>query len=338
MRFWRRCLTILAGILLLALTAGCGGKNTGSTRQPATKPVPKETLKGKVVIFHAGSLTVPLDKMAKEFERLHPGVTIERGASGSRTAARKVTDLHRACDIMASADYTVIDELLRPNYTDHNILFARNELVIIYTPQSKYAGEINSKNWYKILLRPGVNYGRSDENADPCGYRTLMCWQLAAKYYRDPSLYEKLNRGCPPRNIRPKEVDLLALLQTGALDYTFEYRSVAEQHKLPYVALPPELNLSDIRYTGFYKNAVVRVKGKKPGETVTYVGKPIVYGAALLKNAPNRETAAAFLRFILDRNQGLRILKECGQPVLDPPLYKGTLPPELKGTALKPAA
>ncbi|RPF49429.1 molybdate/tungstate transport system substrate-binding protein [Thermodesulfitimonas autotrophica] len=338
MRFWRRFLTILAAALLLALTAGCGGKNTGSMHQPATKPAPKETLKGKVVIFHAGSLTVPLDKMAKEFERLHPGVKIEREASGSRTAARKVTDLHRPCDIVAAADYTVIDDLLYPTYTDHNVLFARNELVIMYTPQSKYAGEINSKNWYKILLRPGVNYGRSDENADPCGYRTLMCWQLAAKYYRDPGLYEKLNRGCPPRNIRPKEVDLISLLETKTLDYVFIYRSVAEQHKLPYVTLPPELNLSDIRYASFYKEAAVRVKGKKPGEMVTYSGKPIVYGVALLKNAPNREAATAFLKFMIDRNQGLRILKECGQPVFDPPLYKGTLPPELKEAALKPAA
>lgn len=338
MRFWRRYLTVFCFLLLLVVFAGCGGENSTRVHPPAGSPEVEKPLKGKVIIFHAGSLTVPLDRMAEEFERLHPGIRIEREASGSRTAARKVTDLHRPCDIVAAADYTVIDELLRPTYTDHNILFARNELVIMYTPQSKYAGEITSKNWYKILLRPGVNYGRSDENADPCGYRTLMCWQLAAKYYRDPGLYERLNRGCPPRNIRPKEVDLIALLETKALDYVFIYRSVAEQHRLPYVSLPPELNLGDIRYADFYKNAAVRVKGKKPGETVVQTGKPIVYGVTLLNGAPNREAAAAFLKFMLDRNKGLRILKECGQPVLDPPLCEGTLPPELKGANLKPAA
>jgi molybdate/tungstate transport system substrate-binding protein len=338
MQFWRRYLTILAAILFLSLTAGCGVKSPAPGQRPTGTPAGKETLKGKVIVFYAGSLAVPLERMAKEFTRLHPGVNVVLEGSGSRAAAKKITDLHKPCDLMVSADYTTIDELLRPQYTDHNILFARNELVIAYTPRSKYAGEITPANWYRILLRPGVNYGRSDENVDPCGYRTLMCWQLAAKYYRDPGLYEKLNRGCPPRNIRPKSVELLAMLESGALDYAFEYKSVAEQHGLRYVTLPPELNLSDIRYASFYKQAAVQVKGKKPGETVTYVGKPIVYGAALLKNAPNPEAATAFLKFMLDRNQGLRILEECGQPPLDPPLYKGTLPPELKRANLKPAA
>lgn len=338
MRFWRRFLTILAGILLLTALAGCGGKSSAPGQRPAGVPVGKEPLKGKVTVFYAGSLAVPLERIVKEFTRLHPGVSIRLEGSGSRAAAKKITDLHKPCDLIVSADYAVIDELLRPQYADHNILFARNELVIAYTPRSKYAKEITPTNWYRILLRPGVNYGRSDANVDPCGYRTLMCWQLAAKYYRDPALYEKLNRGCPLRNIRPKSVELLALLESGALDYAFEYKSVAEQHGLRYITLPPELNLSDIRYAGFYKQATVQVQGKKPGEMVTYVGKPIIYGAALLKNAPNCKAAAAFLKFMLDRNQGLRILKECGQPVLDPPLYKGILPPELKRANLKPAA
>ncbi|ACX51787.1 extracellular solute-binding protein family 1 [Ammonifex degensii KC4] len=327
--FRRKWLTgIITFLFLLScFLAGCGAKpqTQGST---STKE-----LTGKVIIFHAGSLTEPLKKMAEEFEAKHPGVKIELEASGSRAAAKKITELHKPCDILASADYEVIEELLRPNYIDNNILFARNELVIAYTSKSKYASEINSSNWYQILLRPGVNYGRSDENADPCGYRTLMCWQLAAKYYRDPGLYEKLNRGCPLRNIRPKAVELLAMLESGALDYAFEYKSVAEQHKLRYVTLPPQINLGDIKYADFYKQATVQVKGSEPGKTVTYKGTPIVYGVTLLKDAPNKEAAVAFLKYMLAKDGGLRILQEMGQPVLDPPLYLGTLPPELAGVA-----
>ncbi|MGO0122591.1 tungstate ABC transporter substrate-binding protein WtpA [Desulfothermobacter acidiphilus] len=318
---------VIAVLVLGSLLTGCGTK----AQAPATTPA--QELTGKVIIFNAGSLTEPLKRMAQEFEAKHPNVKIEMEASGSRTAAKKITELKKPCDIMASADYEVIEELLRPQYTDNNILFARNELVIAYTPKSKYANEINSDNWYQILLRPGVNYGRSDENADPCGYRTLMCWQLASKFYNDPTLYQKLTQNCPARNIRPKSVELLALLESGALDYAFEYKSVAEQHKLKYVSLPPQINLGDMKYADFYRQAEVQIKGSEPGKMVTYKGTPIVYGVTLLKDAPNKNAAVAFLKFMLSKDGGLKILQEEGQPVLDPPLYLGTLPPELAGVA-----
>ena len=79
---------------------------------------------GKIIIFNAGSLTIPLAKMEKEFEAKYPGVNVLREAAGSRKCARKITDLKKPCDIMASADYTVIDQLLIPAYANWNIRFA----------------------------------------------------------------------------------------------------------------------------------------------------------------------------------------------------------------------
>jgi len=32
--------------------------------------------------------------------------------------------------------------------------------------------------------------GGADPNTDPSGYRTLLVWQLAERYYREPRLYE----------------------------------------------------------------------------------------------------------------------------------------------------
>ncbi|GAI28734.1 unnamed protein product, partial [marine sediment metagenome] len=95
-----------------------------------------------------------------------------------------------------------------------------------YTNKSRFGNEINRDNWYEILQRDGVRYGRSDPNQDPCGYRTLMVWQLAEDYYNAPELYDKLY-GAAGELIRPKEVDLIALLESGDLDYAFEYSSVA---------------------------------------------------------------------------------------------------------------
>ncbi len=63
--------------------------------------------KQKLIIFHAGSLSVPFKEIAKEFEKLNPNTKIILEVAGSGTCARKITDLHKPCDIMASADYKV---------------------------------------------------------------------------------------------------------------------------------------------------------------------------------------------------------------------------------------
>ena len=99
----------------------------------------QESGKDKLIIFHAGSLSVPMKSIAKEFEKHNPNIKIELEAAGSRNCARKISDLHKDCDIMASADYTVIDELLIPNHAEWNIKFASNEMAIVYDSESKYS-------------------------------------------------------------------------------------------------------------------------------------------------------------------------------------------------------
>jgi hypothetical protein len=51
-------------------------------------------------------------------------------ASGSRSCARKICDLGRECDVMASADYAVVSALLMPEHAEFNIHFARGEGVL----------------------------------------------------------------------------------------------------------------------------------------------------------------------------------------------------------------
>ncbi len=272
---------------------------------------------GPLVIFHAGSLTIPLQKLMDAFQTSHPGVRFAAEGSGSRTAARKVSELGRLADIVMSADYTVIDELLIPRFAAWNIEFARNTMVIAYTDRSAYADEIGPDNWYEVLTRPGVIYCRADSDVDPCGYRTLMVWQLAEKYYQIPGLYQKLDAGCPPGNVRPKSVELIALLQSGNMDYAFEYRSVAVQHGLRFVELPDEINLSRAEYADLYSQAMVEVSGPAPGTTITKSGKPIVYGVTIPKDAPHPALAAEFVAFVIGP-RGREILSQLGQPPIVP--------------------
>ncbi len=273
---------------------------------------------GNLVMFHAGSLSVPFQAMEKAFETKYPKVDLLREASGSQAAARKVTDLKKPCDIMASADYKVIDKLLIPDNADWNIRFASNQLVLCYNEKSRFADEVNENNWYEILQKDGVVWGHSDPNLDPCGYRALMVIQLAEKYYKKPGLYDAVIANRPKANIRPKSVELVSLLQTGNMDYAWEYLSVAVQHGLKYVILPDDINLGNYQYDDFYSQAVVKVTGKQPGTFMELKGGSCTYGITLIKNAPNSEAAVAFLEYMLSPDGGLKILKEMGQPPFIP--------------------
>jgi molybdate/tungstate transport system substrate-binding protein len=273
---------------------------------------------GKLIIFHAGSLTVPFAKMEKFLEGKYPKLDILRTPGGSTKMARMISELHKPADIMGSADYKIIDKTLIPQYADWNIRFAANQLVLCYTDKSRFAEEVNAENWYKILARKGVVWGHSDPNLDPCGYRSLMVLQLAEKHYKAPGLYDQLIANRPKENVRAKSVDLVALLETGNMDYAWEYLSVAVQHGLKYVVLPDEINLGSYKYDDFYKQAEVKVTGKKPGTWMTRQGQSCTYGITIIKNAPNLEAAVAFMGYLMDPNGGLQVLKDMGQPPFIP--------------------
>jgi molybdate/tungstate transport system substrate-binding protein len=273
---------------------------------------------GELIIFHAGSLTVPLAEMEKAFEAKYPKVDILREGGGSTKMARLISEVGKPADIMASADFAVIDKTLIPKFADWNIRFATNQLVLCYTDKSRFAGEVNADNWHEILTRKGVVWGHSDPNLDPCGYRSLMVLKLAETYYNQAGLYDKLIANRPVENVRPKSVELVSLLKTGNMDYAWEYLSVAVQHDLKYVKLNDHINLGNYRFDDFYKGAQVQVTGKEPGTWITRTGKSCTYGITLIKEAPNREAALAFLDYMLAPEGGLKVLEGMGQPPFVP--------------------
>lgn len=287
--------------------------------------------KRQIIVFHAGSLSLPFRQMKQAYEKEHPDVEILLEAAGSVDCARKITDLNKDCDIMASADYTIIDEFLIPKHSLWNIRFAANEMALVYSQNSAYASEINTKNWYSILMRDDVIYARSNPNSDPCGYRTLLCLQLADKYYDQQNIFTLLKEK-DNKYIRPKEVDLIALLETNTVDYIFLYRSVAEQHGLPYLVLPDSINLRDPSLDQYYNNVSIPILGDAPDKYITKKAQAMVYGITLLTNAPNKEDAMDFIRFILSKNKGGKIMQQNGQSFLVPDISSSydNIPDELK--------
>ncbi len=311
-----RLLAILAA--LLAGTAGCKNKTPGAAEEKRT-----------LALFHAGSLSVPFREISKVFQQRHPGVEVRAEAAGSRDTARKVSDLKRRCDVLGSADYRVVENLLMPDHAAFNIQFATNEMTIAYTDRSRGAAEITGDNWHQVLLRPEVSFGRSDPDRDPCGYRTVMLFQLAEAHLKLPGLASKLEQKGGKRFVRPKETDLLALLESGQIDYLFIYNSVATQHHLKALRLPAEINLGSAAMGKSYAAARVSVTGKKPGERLTRVGAPISYSVTIPGSAAQRDLAEAYLDLLLS-DEGRAIMDRNGQRPITPPRARGPMPARLR--------
>ena len=302
-------------LLLMAAAAtllGCGDREAKA--------------KSELIIFHAGSLSIPVQQLAELFEATHPGVRVKAEAAGSRLCARKITELHKPCDVMMSADTRVVESLLMPDHARFNIQFATNEMAIAYRDESKFADEIGADNWPEVLLRDGVVFGRSEPDSDPCGYRTVLVFQLAERAFEQTGLSDRLMAA--PAAIRPKETDLLALLEAGEIDYLFIYRSVAAQHGLRMVRLPDEVNLRSAELADVYATATVQLTGREPGEQITRQGEPMVYSVTIPRDAPNPAAAQAWVELLLSE-AGRDVMERNGQPCLTPSTADGhgSLPP-----------
>ena len=248
----------------------------------------------EVSVICAGSLK-PL------FEDLKPlaeeeGLSVLIEAYGSVDVVRHVTEFERAYDVVAVADWCLIYTYLLHNYTDWFIVFARNEMIIAYTNQSQCADEITPNNWIDILNRSGVKVAASHPDRDPCGYRAVLTLKLADLYYNRSAyywIYEYKNQ-TGDLVIRPKSIELLALLEAGEIDYAFLYYSeLAEKPSLQYIPLPPEINLGNDTYAAFYYLATVEVRDK------IVHGAPIMYGLTIPRNAPHPDRAIKLLFLLL---------------------------------------
>jgi len=325
----KRSLTITAKSVILAAVLIAVHSCSHGPKSPVNDLAGKKDT--DLIIFHAGSLSAPFKKISQDFEAIHPDINVLLEAAGSVDCARKITELKKPCDLMASSDYNVIENFLLPGYSSWHISFAANEMVIAYTEKSRQGEIISNVNWPTILLNEDVRYGRADPASDPCGYRTIMTLDLAEKYLGKPGLTQQFIFK-DSRYIRPKEVDLLALLDVGEVDYIFIYRSVAIQHHLKYLELPDEINLKNPALAELYHQVSVRIPSGKPGDSLLVTGDPMVYSITLLDEAPNREAAMKFLHYLLDQDGGLKVMEAMGQkPVVpSPSKYYDRFPDELK--------
>ena len=319
--------------LLIALTLGLVSCN-GAQSQPGL--LPTETgQKTPLVVYAAGSLIQPFDALEKAFEAKYPRIDVLPEYHGSIQVIRHATELHKPIDIVASADAALIPMLMyvtdNPEtgqpYADWYIRFASNHLALAYHNDSKYADEINAENWAEILARPDVRAGFADPRFDAAGYRGLMAFALAEQrigrydlfapmfadqftygltIFRDddlttitvPEVFET-KRGAHVV-VRGSSIQLIALLQSGDLDYAFEYESVIAQHDLGLLRLPDEVNMGEVAFEHLYEGVQVNLDFQRFATVKPeFRGERIGYGITIPSSAPNPEAAALFIEFLL---------------------------------------
>jgi molybdate/tungstate transport system substrate-binding protein len=284
---------------------------------------------GTLSVMNAASITRPVRAALDSFAA-RTGAKYELEPGASLEIARRSTELHRTPDVILLADPEVFPQLLMPRYAHWYALFARNRIVLAYTDKSRDAAKINSENWRTLITQPGVEVGRADPNTDPSGYRTLLTMQLAEQHYRERGLFARLLAAAPERNVRPREADQVALLQTHELDYIWTYQNLAENDGLKYVKLADAIDLGSPADSTAYSRASTRVLGKSPGDTLTMRGAAIVFALSIPLQAENRVLAEQFVAYLLSPD-GRRVLRSQHLDALDHAIAVGFEAPGFVG-------
>jgi molybdate/tungstate transport system substrate-binding protein len=319
---------------------------------PAPTAMPTEPTELKVLF--AGSLIIPFEAVERAFEAHYPGVDVLMEGHGSIQVIRHITELGDLVDVAALADYALVPMMMYQKqnpetgepFADWYVEFATNRMVLAYTDESAYADEITVENWPQILARRDVRFGLSDPRMDAAGYRALMVLQLAENYFHQITLFENVLMGRftyaiqtldedgltvirVPEILQTKKdvnvlmrsysVQLIALLESGEIDYAFEYETVARQHNLRYLELPDEIDLGSEPHNAEYQAVQVRLDFQRYASVPpVFAGEVIGYGLTTPKNAPHPDWAAKFIAFLLGP-EGKQVMEASGHPLFDQP-------------------
>jgi molybdate/tungstate transport system substrate-binding protein len=283
---------------------------------------------GSLTAFHAGSLAPPFSTAESKFED-ETGIDVTREAKGSVGSTKKITEEGRSAEILGVSDFRLIRDMMLQEYSDWYGIFATNAMAIGYTDDSKYADEFSKGNWWEVLSRDDVAVAHSDPAVDPNGYRSVMAMKLGAIEFEGSTLYDKETAKALQKNAKitsGTETDLIGQLESGALDYAWEYASAGATHEeLNVVQLQPHVNLA--KATDAYANHYAKAKVNAGGNT--YTGAPIAYGITVPSVAENPEAGAKWVEY-MTTGDGKGIMEDSGfstvSPMVVPESTKSSVP------------
>lgn len=120
--------TTLMALTVLAGVAAC-------SRPAEPQEAQEEQEEQVLLVFAAASLREPFTALAHDFQQAHPGVTITFNFAGTQEL-RAQLEQGAAADVLASADTTSMDALVRAGRVQAPALFASNEPVVVVSRQA----------------------------------------------------------------------------------------------------------------------------------------------------------------------------------------------------------
>ncbi|MDE2175566.1 MAG: extracellular solute-binding protein [Betaproteobacteria bacterium] len=290
--------------LSLATAISVGGMTVASAAEPVLS------------VAYAGSMGALMDKALGPAIAKQDKVQYQGQGAGAFGLAHLIAAKQINPDVFVSITPGPIEVLQKAGLIDTAVPVASTQMVIAYSDKSKFAADFKAAAagkmpWYEVLEKPGLHFGRTDPKTDPQGRNIVFTMLLAQEFYKQPGLADKILGKVENEQQIFTEPSLLSRLESGQLDATSGYLSAVISHKLPYIKLPAEINLSDPgMIEKWYSKVHFDIKLPN-GKTDTLSTQPLVFYAAVLKNAPNPKAGAAFVKLITSA-EGQALFKQCG--------------------------
>lgn len=277
----RRELLVRGGCAALgAAVAGLPGSAFGGALSPLD-------------VAYAGSMGSMMEGPLKDAVGRTLKLDMHGRAQGSSALAQLIVGRSIRPDIFIPITPGPMWTVLRAGKADAAQPVAHTEMVIAYSPKSRFASRLEAAargkaNWWEILQQPGFRFGRTDPIGDPQGRNIIFTMMLAASKYKQPDLVEKILGPVINEKQIFTEPTVQARLQSGELDAASAYKIQPGPFNLPYITLAQEINLSRQNIHAEHPSLILTVGGK------TYSPEPLIYYVAVMKDAPNAHGAAAF--------------------------------------------
>jgi molybdate/tungstate transport system substrate-binding protein len=323
-------LGVLLGVTCIGLAAAACSSNSSPSSSSSSST--KHT--GTANVAYAASLTFLNTKVAgPAFTKATGDAFSGRAGASGELEAGIASGLYSPAPSVFQAVGADNITPLEPKFTKWYVQYAGTSMVVAYNPHSKYASQFKAiasgkqplKDLFTLMETPGFKLGRTDPNIDPQGRDFVEMLELAQMYYHLPANTVTKILGGSPASASSSQIfaesSLDATLQSGQLDAASAFVTQAIELHMPYIKLPPQINLCCTQYKALYHNASITIKGTvKHGSPqvidITTIGKPTPAGIA-------------FVRYTLS-SAGLALYRQGGFSVLTPTATGTGIPAAIK--------
>lgn len=278
---------VLAATLAIAGCTGTTGGDTTTVPTPVTTaattvataaPTPASNVSGDIIAFTAASLTGVSKDLGPAFEAAYPGTTVTFNLQGTQSLKKQI-EMGAEGDVFISAKTAYTNTLMGEGYLDNDTVKKLTSNYIVVIVPAGNPGNITS---LADLSKPGVKIAMGTEEV-PVGINTRTVINKLANSTLVPEGWKDgvFNNVVTYETTEPGVVTKVSL---GEVDAGFVYESsykAAAADTLELIPIPEEDNSLQI------------------------------YTIGVLSDSTNKETAQAFVNFLLS-DDGQEILKNYG--------------------------